>query len=93
MSAVITKKQKNCIMILGAIAAVFGAVAGASGLVLREKYLMFDDQDWDVDVISGFTEGYFGVMSGFIVSLSNGSLPVFALIKIPYLLFVFFLFY
>ena len=71
MSAVITKKQKNCIMILGAIAAVFGAVAGASGLVLRERYLMFDDQDWDVDVISGFTEGYFGVMSGFIVSLSN----------------------
>ena len=70
MSAVITKRQKNSILILGAIAGVFGAVAGASGLLLREKYLTFD-QDWDVDVISGFTEGYFGVMSGFMVSLSD----------------------
>ena len=70
MSAVITKRQKNSILILGAIAGVFGAVAGASGLLLREKYLTFD-QNWDVDVISGFTEGYFGVMSGFMVSLSD----------------------
>lgn len=70
MAAVITKRQKNSIMIFGAIAAVFGALAGASGLLLREKYLTFD-QDWDVDVISGFTEGYFGVMSGLTVSLSN----------------------
>ena len=70
MSAVITKRQKNSILILGAIAGVFGAVAGASGLLLREKYLTFD-QDWDVDVISGFTEGYFGVMSGFMVSLAD----------------------
>jgi hypothetical protein len=67
MSAVITKKQKNTIMVLGGIAAVFGTVAGASGLLLREKYLVYD-QNWDVDIISGFTEGYFGVMSGFIVS-------------------------
>jgi hypothetical protein len=67
MSAVITKKQKNTIMVLGGIAAVVGTIAGASGLLLREKYLVYD-QNWDVDIISGFTEGYFGVMSGFIVS-------------------------
>jgi hypothetical protein len=72
MSGVITKRQKNSILILGGIAGTFGAVAGACGLFLREKYLQSDhDKDWDVEVISGFTQGYFGVMSGFIVSLST----------------------
>jgi hypothetical protein len=69
MSAVITKKQKNTIMVLGSITAVFGAAAGACGLLLRGQYLTYD-QDWDVDIISGFTDGYFGVMSGFLVSSS-----------------------
>ena len=68
MNAVITKRQKNSILVLGGIAGTFGAVAGACGLFLREKYLVFE-QDWDVDIISGFTEGYFGVMSGFILLL------------------------
>ncbi|XP_046841323.1 uncharacterized protein LOC124435430 [Xenia sp. Carnegie-2017] len=68
MNAVITKKQKNTIMIFGGITGVFGVVAGASGLYLREKYLMLE-QDWDVDSIPGFTKGYFGCMSGFLLFL------------------------
>lgn len=55
-------------MVLGSITAVFGAAAGACGLLLRGKYLTYD-HDWDVDIIPGFTDGYFGVMSGFLLLL------------------------
>lgn len=86
MNAVITKKQKNTILVLGAIAALFGAVSGASGLLLREKYLVFEGQDWDVAAISGFTKGYFGVMSGFIVSSVRHSMSGMSVINVSFML-------
>ena len=66
MNAVITKKQKNTIMILGAIAGFFGAAAGSVGLYLRSELTTGDN--WEEQWIPEFTNGYMGVMSGFLVS-------------------------
>ena len=65
MAALIERKEKIRIMILGGITGVFGAVAGAIGLYLRTVLTTSDS--WKVEGIPEFTNGYFGVMSGFLV--------------------------
>ena len=70
MNAVITKKQKNQIMMLGATAGLFGLIAGSVGLYLRSELTTGDN--WEEKWIPEFTNGYMGVMSGFSVSTTLG---------------------
>ena len=74
MFAVITKKEKNRIMILGAITAVLGAAAASIGIYLRRE--LTKSESWsNEEKIAEFTNGYFGVMSGFAVSSLSFAQP------------------